>query len=105
MVLRKRVVQYRERSDRMSPLNHRFKSSCDYRVAASGRFGPGTVLSGDHIGVLPNSTDFSQPLTRDSIDLISFNRLFLSNTLIEHHGELKQLHIRTLLKGNRLLGL
>ena len=28
-----------------------------------GRFAPGTVLSSDHIGVLPYSTDFSHPLT------------------------------------------
>src|SRR6266581_5757643 len=40
-------IQYRERSDRMPALNHRFKSSWDYRVPASGRFARGTVLGGD----------------------------------------------------------
>src|SRR5438552_16233688 len=42
-------IQYRERSDRMPALNMRFKSSCDYRVPASGRFARGTVLGGDHV--------------------------------------------------------
>jgi len=42
----RRPIQYRERSDRMPAPNHRFKSSCDYRVQASGRFAPGTVLRG-----------------------------------------------------------
>jgi len=37
----------------MPALNQRFKSSCDYRVPASGRFARGTVLGGDHVGVLP----------------------------------------------------
>ena len=40
-------IQYRERSDRMLALNHRFKSSWDYRVPASGRFASGTILGGD----------------------------------------------------------
>ena len=40
-------IQYRERSDRMPVLNRRFKSSCDQRVPASGRFARGTVLGGD----------------------------------------------------------
>ncbi len=31
----------------MPALNHRFKSSWDYRVPASGRFARGTVLGGD----------------------------------------------------------
>ena len=41
-----------------------FESSCDYRVPASGRFARGTVLSGDHVGVLPYSTNFSHSLYR-----------------------------------------
>ena len=79
-------IQYRERSDRMAALNQRFKSSCDYRVPASGRFARGTVLGGDHVGVLPHSTDFSQSLHR-AVVLTSLhsNRPFLSNTLMEHH--------------------
>ena len=48
----------------MPPLNQRFKSSYDYRVAASGRFARGTVLGGDHVGILPHSTDFSLSLYR-----------------------------------------
>jgi len=40
-------IQYRERSERMPALNHRFKSSWDYRVPASARFARGTVLGGD----------------------------------------------------------
>jgi len=55
-------IQYRERSDWMPALNQHFKSSCDYRVPASGRFARGTVLGGDHVGVLPHSTDFSHSL-------------------------------------------
>jgi len=31
-------------------------------MPASGRFARGTVLSGDHVGVLPHSTDFSHSL-------------------------------------------
>jgi len=41
-------IQYRERSDRMPALNQSFKSSCDYRVPASGRFARGTVLGWRH---------------------------------------------------------
>ncbi len=52
-------IQYRERSDRMPALNHRFKRSWDYRVPASGRFARGTVSSCDHVGVLPHSNDSS----------------------------------------------
>ena len=48
-------IQYRERSDRMPALNQRFKSSCDYRVPASG-------WGADHVGILPHSTDFSHSL-------------------------------------------
>ncbi len=33
----------------MPALNQRFKSSCDYRVPASGRFARGTALSGDQV--------------------------------------------------------
>ena len=80
-------IQYRERSDRMPALNQRFKSSCDYRVPASGRFARGTVLGGDHVGVLPHSTDFSHSLYREVVLMTSLhsNRPFLSNTLMEHH--------------------
>ena len=46
----------------MPALNQRFKSSCDYRVPASGRFARGTLLSCDHVGVLPHSNDFSHGL-------------------------------------------
>ena len=42
-------IQYRERSDRMPALNQGFKSSCDYRVPASGRFARGTVLGDDQL--------------------------------------------------------
>ena len=59
-------------------LNQRFKSSCDYRVPASGRFARGTVLGGDHLGVLPHSTDFSHSfLPRGGTDdLIAFEPSF-----------------------------
>ena len=63
----RRPIQYRERSDRMPALNQRFKSSCDYRVPASGRFARGTVLGGDHARVLPQSTDFSHSLGSDRV--------------------------------------
>jgi hypothetical protein len=46
-------IQYRERSDRMPPLNQRFKSSCDYRVPASGRFARGTVLGAETNRIIP----------------------------------------------------
>ena len=80
-------IQYRERSDRMAALNQRFKSSCDYRVPASGRFARGTVSAGDHVGVLPHSTDFSHSRYREVVLMTSLhsNRPFLSNTLMEHH--------------------
>src|SRR6266566_9607409 len=55
-------IQYRERSDRMPALTQRFKSPWDYGVPASGRFARGTVLSCDHVGVDPHSTDFSHSL-------------------------------------------
>jgi len=60
-------IQYRERSDRMPALNQRFKSCWDYRVPASGRFARGTVLSCNHVGVLPHSTDFSHGLGSDRV--------------------------------------
>ena len=63
------LIQYRERSERMPALNQRFKSSCDYRMPASGRFARGTVLSCDHVGVLPHSTDFSHSLGSDRVNL------------------------------------
>ncbi len=68
-------------------LNQRFKSSCDYRVPASGRFARGTVLGGDHLGVLAHSTDFSHSFYREMVLMTSLhsNRPFLSNTLMEHH--------------------
>ena len=71
----------------MPALNQRFKSSYDYRVPASGRFARGTVLGGDHVGVLPHSTDFSHSLYREVVLMTSLhsNRPFLSNTLMEHH--------------------
>ncbi len=79
-------IQYRERSDQMPALNQRFKSSCDYRVPASGRCARGTVLGGDHVGVLPHSTDFSTVSTAEVVlTSLHSNRPFLSNTLMEHH--------------------
>ena len=71
----------------MPPLNRRFKSSCDQGVPASGRFARVTVLSCDHVGVHPYSTDFSHSLYREVVLMTSLhsNRPFLSNTLMEHH--------------------
>ena len=70
----------------MPALNQRFKSSCDYRVAASGRFARGTVLGDDDVGVLPHSTDSSHSLYREVVlTSLHSNRPFLSNTLMEHH--------------------
>ena len=57
----------------MLALNRRFKSSCDQRVPASGRFARGTVLSCDHVGVLPHSTDSSHSLYREVV-LTSWGR-------------------------------
>jgi len=45
----------------MPALNRRFKNACDYRVPASGRFARGTVLSGNHVGILSHSTDEHYP--------------------------------------------
>jgi len=90
-------IQYRERSDRMPAQNQRFKSSCDYRVPASGRFARGTVLGGDHVSVPPHSTDFSQSLYRAVVLMTSLNsnRPFLSNTLMEHHRILCRVDLAT----------
>src|SRR6266478_7541389 len=80
MRLMSHSIQFRERSDRMPALNQRFKSSCDYRVPASGRFARGTVLSGDHAGVLPHSTDFSHSLGSDRVNLGWHSRnVFITN--------------------------
>ena len=74
-------IQYRERSDRMQALNHRFKSSWDYRVPASGRFARGTVLSCDHVGVLPHSTDFSHGRGSDRVNLGRHSRIIFTRML------------------------
>jgi len=44
----------------MPALNQRFKSSCDYRVPASG-------WGADHVGILPHSTDFSHSRGSDRV--------------------------------------
>jgi len=55
-------------------------------VPASGRFARGTVMGGDHVGVLPHSTDFSRSLYREVVlTSLHSNRPFLSNTLMEHY--------------------
>jgi len=57
----------------MPALNHRFKSSWDYHVPASGRFARGTVLSGDHVGALPHSSDLSQSFSSVWVRLACLN--------------------------------
>jgi len=43
-------------------------------------------MGGDHVGVLPHSTDFSHSLYREVVlTSLHSNRPFLSNTLMEHH--------------------
>jgi len=65
-------IQYRERSDRMPALNQRFKSSCDYRVPASGRFARGTVLGGDSNRIIPaQSPSFYPVATAPGSDFVS----------------------------------
>jgi len=65
-------IQYRERSDRMPALNQRFKSSCDYRVPASGRFARGTVLGGDSNRIIPTQSPSFYPVaTAPGSDFVS----------------------------------
>jgi len=53
----------------MPALDHRFKSSCDYRVPASGRFARGTVLGGDTNRIIhAQSSSFYHPLPHGDTD-------------------------------------
>jgi hypothetical protein len=55
----------------MPALNHRWKSFCDFRVPASGRFAHGTVLGGDTNRIIhAQSPSFYHPLLHGDTDLI-----------------------------------
>jgi len=53
----------------MPALNQRFKSSCDYRVPASGRFARGTVLGGDTNRIIHAQSPSFYPLATRSLVL------------------------------------
>ncbi len=73
-------IQYRERSDRMPALNHRFKSSWDYRVPASGRFARGTALGGDSNRIIhAQSPSFYPPAGKLFGSVVELTRLRSDN--------------------------